>query len=98
MEDKGIYITINHLNLFDSVSFLKPGDRLILKKDRNNVYDDEAIIAYKDQMKCGYVANSVHSVVRGTFSAGRVYDQIKDDAECIIRFMNQEMLIAKIVG
>ena len=96
MED--IYITINHLNLFDSVSFLKPGDRLVLKKDRNNVYDDEAIIAYKDQLKCGYVANSVHSVVRGTFSAGRVYDQIKDDAECIIRFMNQEMLIAKIVG
>ena len=97
MDDKSIYITINHLNLFDSISFLKPGDRLILRKDRNNVYDDEAIIAYKDKLKCGYVANSVYSVVRGTFSAGRVYDQIKDDAECIIRFMNQEMLIAQIL-
>ena len=98
MEDKKTYITINHLNLFDSVSFLRPGDRLALKKDRNNIYDDEAIIAYKDKLKCGYVANSVFSVVRGTCSAGRIYDKIKDDAQCIIRFMNQEMLIAEIGG
>ncbi len=98
MKDKSVYITINHLNLFDSVSFLKPGDRLVLRKDRNNIYDDEAIAAYRDKTKCGYVANSVHSVVRGTYSAGRVYDQIKDDAECIIRFMNQEMLICEIAG
>ncbi len=96
MEDKSMYITVNHLNLFDSVSFLKPGDRLVLRKDRNNIYDDEAIIACKDKLKCGYVANSVYSVVRGTCSAGRVYDKIKDDAECIIRFMNQEMLICEI--
>ena len=96
MEDKSMYITVNHLNLFDSVSFLKPGDRLVLRKDRNNIYDDEAIIACKDKLKCGYVANSVYSVVRGTCSAGRVYDKIKDDAECIIRFMSQEMLICEI--
>ena len=96
MEEKRVSITINHLNFFDNVSFLKPGDRLILRKDRNNLYDDEAIIACKDKLKCGYVANSVHSVIRGTCSAGRVYDKIKDDAECIIRFMNQEMLIAEI--
>ena len=91
------YITINHTEDFGGVMGYRVGDKLTLRKDHDNIYDDEAIIAYKDKLKCGYVANSVHSVVRGTFSAGRVYDQIKDDAECIIRFMNQEMLIAQIL-
>ncbi|MBQ6477857.1 MAG: DNA-binding protein [Erysipelotrichaceae bacterium] len=96
MKERNIFITISHLDDFNSAAFLKPGDLLTLKKDRNNLYDDEAIVVLKDQMKCGYVANSVYSVMRGTCSAGRVYDQIKDDALCIIRFMNQELLIAQI--
>jgi hypothetical protein len=90
MEDKNIYMTVNHLGNYESISFLKPGDRLILKKDRNNVYDDEAIAVYKDQVKCGYVANSVHSVARGTCSAGRLYDRIGDESECLVRFIMAE--------
>ena len=86
--DEKIYITINHLDDFESQMFLKTGDVLILKKDRNNQYDDEAIAAYtKDNYKCGYVANSVRSVARGTYSAGRVYDQIEDEARCFVRFI-----------
>ena len=86
--DKKIYVTINHLDDFESQLILKTGDVLILKKDRNNQYDDEAIVAYtKDAYKCGYVANSVHSVARGTFSAGRVYDLIEDEARCCVRFI-----------
>ncbi len=98
--DKKICITINHLDDFESQLFLKTGDILILKKDRNNQYDDEAIAAYtKDNYKCGYVANSVHSVARGTFSAGRVYDHISDEAGCVVRFILAEegCLIAEIV-
>ena len=99
MEDRNIYITIDHLDDFEYTSILRPGDRLVLKKDKENIYDDEAIIVYKEnKTKIGYVANSVHSVARGTYSAGRVYDQINDDAECIIRFMNQEILICEIAG
>lgn len=91
MKDESIYITINHLDDFQSVSFLKPGDHLVLKKDKNNIYDDEAIIVYKDdKTKVGYVANSVHSVARGTYSAGRLYDRINDEIDCIIRFVFQE--------
>ena len=92
-----IHITINHLDDYRSAFFLKPGDTLRLEKDRNNTYDDEAIKVKKDSVTIGYVANSVHTVMRGTCSAARVYDQIKDDALCIIRFMNQELLIAEIV-
>lgn len=99
--DKKIYITINHLDDFESQMFLKTGDVLILKKDRNNQYDDEAIAAYtKDNYKCGYVANSVRSVARGTFSAGRVYDLIEDEAKCCVRFILPEegCLIAEIIN
>ncbi len=91
MEDGSTYITINHLDDFQSVSFLKPGDHLILKKDKNNIYDDEAITVYKEnKTKVGYVANSVHSVARGTYSAGRLYDRIEDERKCIVRFVLTE--------
>ena len=97
--DEKIYVTINHLDDFESQLFLKTGDILILKKDRNNQYDDEAVAAYtKDNCKCGYVANSVHSVARGTHSAGRVYDLIEDEARCTVRFIlaEEECLIAEL--
>ena len=91
MEDNSIYITINHLDDFECTTFLRPGDKLILKKDKDNIYDDEAIVAYKEnKTKVGYVANSVHSVARGTYSAGRLYDRIGDETECIIKFVFQE--------
>lgn len=86
--NKSIYITINHLDDFESLLFLRVGDKLILRKDKKNVYDDEAIIVYKEnKTKVGYVANSVHSVARGTYSAGRLYDRIEDETECIVRFI-----------
>jgi hypothetical protein len=96
--EEGIYVTVNHLDSFQSAPFLRPGDRLILRKDRNNIYDDEAIIVYKENdTKVGYVANSVGSVMRGTYSAGRIYDHIGDETECIVRFMNEDILIARIL-
>ena len=96
-----VYITINHLDDFESLLFLRVGDKLILKKDKRNVYDDEAIIVYNENdYKCGYVANSVHSVARGTYSAGRIYDLIKDEDKCIIRFIFGEegIAIAEVTG
>ena len=99
MEDNSIYITVNHLDDFECTTFLKPGNKLILKKDKDNIYDDEAIIVYKEnKTKIGYVANSVHSVARGTYSAGRLYDRIGEEAECIVKFMNEDMLIAEMIG
>ncbi len=91
MEDRNIYITIDHLDDFECTSILRPGDRLVLKKDKENIYDDEAIIVYKEnKTKIGYVANSVHSVARGTYSAGRLYDRMEDESSCTVRFVLQE--------
>jgi len=97
MQKDSIYITVNHLDDFNTTYMFKPGDIITLKKDPDNCYDDEAIVAYdKHSCKCGYVANSVHSVARGTFSAGRVYDRIPDEEKCIIRFITEECLIGEI--
>ncbi len=94
-DHESIYITINHLNDFTPVMNLKVGDILTLKKEPDNIYDDEAIATYtKDNFKCGYVANSVLTVARGSYSAGRVYDRIEDQTECILRFVIVESEIA----
>ena len=99
-EDKSIYISINHLDDYLRVMNLRVGDILALKKEPDNLYDDEAIAVYtKENCKCGYVANSVSTVARGTFSAGRVYDQIGDKTKCIVSFVMEEegTAIAKVV-
>ena len=45
MEQEKMYITINHLDEFQSTYMYRPGDTLTLKKDKKNIYDDEAIAA-----------------------------------------------------
>ncbi len=90
MKDEGVHVTICHIDDFDRVVSLRPGDRLLLKKETDNEHDDEAIAVYKKEIKCGYVANSVSSVARGTYSAGRVYDRMKEDQECVVRFLFEE--------
>ena len=99
MKEEKIYITVNHLDDFNKVCTIRPGDILEMKKDHNNPYDDEAIAAYgKHNMKCGYVANSVSSVCRGTYSAGRVYDLVEEEFRCFVRFTYEDMLIAEVEG
>ncbi|MBR2801898.1 MAG: hypothetical protein IKE21_04785 [Erysipelotrichaceae bacterium] len=45
MEEK-MHITINHTEDYGGTVYLRVGDKLTLKKDHDNIYDDEAIIAY----------------------------------------------------
>lgn len=98
MSEDNIYITINHLDDFNSNYSFKPGDVLILKKDLDNCYDDEAIAAYnKHGYKCGYVANSVSTVFRGTYSAGRAYDKVANEFNGTVKFVNEEYLIVELL-
>lgn len=91
------YVTINHTEEYGGTVHCRVGDTLILKKDHDNIYDDEAIAVYnKHNCKCGYVANSVCSVARGTLSAGRLYDRIEETSECTICFILDETIIASI--
>ena len=91
-----LFITVNHLDDFGGYTRFRVGDELELEKDEDNPYDDEAIIVYKDGVKCGYIANSVCSVARGTYSAGRIYEQVKKNATCIVRFITEDIVIAQL--
>lgn len=91
-----VFITVNHLDDFGGYTNFRVGDELELEKDEDNPYDDEAIIAYKDGVKCGYVANSVCSVARGTSSAGRVNELVKKNTTCIVRFITEGIIIAQL--
>ena len=46
---------------------------------------------------CMYVANSVSTVVRGTYSAGRIYDKFEGVARAQILFIHHGRAIARIV-
>lgn len=91
------YITITNINDYAGYEVFRPGMKLTLKKDKNNAYDDEAIAVYGPHGgKYGYAANSVHSVCRGTHSAGYVYESVDDGAVCTVCFVSEDFAIAKL--
>ncbi|MEG0507642.1 MAG: HIRAN domain-containing protein, partial [Longicatena sp.] len=68
-----------------------------LVKDVTNEYDEEAIKVVLDTgVSVGYVANSVFSKAKGTKSAGRLYDAIKDKRPAKILFIVKGIAIAKV--
>lgn len=65
---------------------LEPNQEVILRKEPSNKKDKEAIAVYiKDTVKIGYVANSVYSVAKGTYSAGRLYDKVENESKAVIQ-------------
>lgn len=98
MMSKERFITINHLDAFGGYEQYRVGETLTLIKDLDNPYDDEAILVKNQKGKiCGYVANSVSTVARGTHSAGRIYDQIDNSVDCKILFITEDIIIAKVL-
>lgn len=76
-----IYFTITGTKYYQGKAFLEPGMRVMLEKDPENEYDQEAIQVKLEGLGCiGYVANSPHTVVGDSYSAGRLYDKIGDKA------------------
>lgn len=99
-EPEPVYVT-----LVDAVG-VDVGDYVILKKDYGNKADDEAILAQKIDVLSGKVldekvmtvANSVETVVRGTRSAGRIYDKFETRARAQVVFKVQDSAIARVVS
>ena len=97
MQVQRIFLTVNHLDDFSERADYRIGDVLSIKREDDNRQDDEAIAAFNlDGVKCGYVANSVSTVARGTYSAGRLFDKIGAEAHCIIRFATKDALICEL--
>lgn len=85
---KRVFITIAGMGHYHGDSFLEKGDRVNLIKDPDNECDREAIRAEMDGLgKIGYVANSIHTVLGESFSAGRLYDRIGDRAVARVEYV-----------
>lgn len=99
MEKNEKFITVICFNKFHGKKIFKIGSILKLIKEPDNTYDAEAIrIEMRYAGKVGYLANSVKTVVRGTMSAGRVYDKINDEtAYAQVKFISNENVIARIL-
>lgn len=86
------------------------GEYFALKKEEGNAYDDEAILAVPVDCEeedandscdviydCNlYVANSVNTVARGTWSAGRLYDKLMKNMIAEVKFVVRGVAICEV--
>lgn len=98
-----IYFTITGLNHYYGNEFLEKEMVVYLmvvylKKDKNNEYDTEAIsVNLAGLGKIGYVANSPYTVLGESYSAGRLYDKIEDEAQGKIKFILDKGVVCELV-
>ncbi len=77
-----IYFTITGTGYRYGQDFFKKGMKVRLEKEPDNKHDKEAIrVMVKGLGQVGYVANSIHTVLGDSWSAGRLYDKIGDTAK-----------------
>lgn len=94
--DVPIHVAITGMQHYFGSAFLKPGQVVHLIKEPDNPHDHEAIKAVVTPLgKIGYVANSSHTVPKGCFSAGRLYDRFDRHAAGIVRFVLKDMAIVE---
>ena len=76
-----IYFTIAGTNHWHGQEFIEPKMQVKLFKEPDNEVDTEAIkVEMPGIGQIGYVANSPYTVVGESYSAGRLYDKIGDEA------------------
>ena len=78
---KDIYFTITGTSYKYGTEFIERDMEVTLVKEPDNEYDSEAISVEMPGLgQIGYVANSTHTVLGESHSAGRLYDKIGDRA------------------
>ncbi len=93
------YVTIVGVDMCFGKEIFKVNQRLALRKDHDNRYDDEAIEAIIESVGgwVGYVANSCHTVAKGTRSAGRIYDTFEEKYSARVAFVVNNNVLAKLI-
>ena len=92
-----VYITLTGTKYYYGNAFLKPGMKLTLKKEPDNVYDKEAILVrMKGMGDIGHVANSTYTVLGKSMSAGRLYDKIGDTASAKVVHVLPDGVLCKV--
>ena len=93
-----MYITIIAFQNMHGEKPLKLNGLVKLVKEPDNKYDTEAIACEMRYFgKFGYVANSTNTVVKGCMSSGRIYDKITDEDFAKIKFIHNNITIAKVL-
>lgn len=97
MKMKNVYITVTGTRHYYGTDFMKKGMRLKLVKDKENEIDGEAIAVETDGLgKVGYVANSPHTVLGESMSAGRLYDKIGKSAAADIVYITPQGVVCRV--
>ena len=93
-----IYFTFTGLNHYYGDSFLEKEMIVYLKKEEDNEYDKEAISVNLPELgKIGYVANSPYTVLGESYSAGRLYDKISEEASGKVKFILSKGVICELI-
>ncbi len=96
---KKIYFTLTGTKFYHGKDFLELGMKLKLIKEPENQYDSEAIrVELPGLMTVGYVANSIHTVLGDSMSAGRLYDRIGKKAEAVVKIVTDHGVLCKVCG
>ena len=86
------------LNAWNTHSFLEKEMIVYLKKEKDNEYDKEAISVNLPGLgKIGYVANSSYTVLGESYSAGRLYDKISEEASGKVKFILDKGVICELI-
>ena len=89
-----IYFTITGLHHYYGNEFLEKEMVVYLKKE----FDKEAISVNLAGLGIiGYVANSPYTVLGESYSAGRLYDKIEDEAQGKIKFILDKGVVCELV-
>lgn len=92
-----IYFTITGTCFFHGKDFLEKDMDVKLVKEPENKYDKEAIkVEVEGIGTIGYVANSLNTVIGESYSAGRLYDKIGDDATGKVMHMLDDGVLCSI--
>ena len=95
---KDIYFTITGMNYYYGSDFMKKGMKVKLIKEPDNEYESEAIrVELKGMGKIGYVANSPHTVLGESRSAGRMYDLMKKKAKGKAVLITERGILCKLM-
>ena len=94
---KKVYFTLTGTKYHYGMDFLEKGMKLYLEKEPDNKYDKEAIMVKKEGLGLiGYVANSTYTVIGESYSAGRIYDKIGDEARGTVLYKLSKGVVCRL--
>ena len=93
-----IYFTIAGTRHHYGQEYFETNMEVKLVKELDNEYDKEAIRVEMDGLGLvGYVANSPHTVMGESMSAGRLYDRIGDTGKGIVKYVLPQGVLCELL-